>query len=452
MLKHLKPCALKVDAFQQASRQTLSSDIEPDIEEDSFIDFKVHPITIGTDRKKCIDMNTSANLKGIYPKNIGNNVEWNGTDMVGPGGGHKVNLLREYIKDLPDWDVVLFTDAYDVLYNDDLESIARRYIGFNSKIVFAAEADCWPEPELAEQFEAIPREGVQDTKYKYLNSGLFIAQVGELKAMLDAGEVDDSGDDQLFYQKLFLTRKYDIRLDYEGYLFQCHEPEVTFNGSGQFYNPITNCCGCIYHGNGGDSAKQKYDSLSTAIKQTSPMLYLPVYDRIDFIDRDMFVVDFMTQSQCEDMIDISDRHGGWGSLSYDKFPAQEIRLKELGFWESMVKHWQEHINPVVERIWRPMEMYGLRDAFVMRYSVDTQKELALHTDASLVTGSVKLNDDYEGADLVFPRQNISNKNIPVGRAIIFPGMVTHGHECTELTKGTKYSLTMWTSRYSGDLI
>ena len=43
-----------------------------------------------------------------------------------------------------------------------------------------------------------------------------------------------------------------------------------------------------------------------------------------------------------------------------------------------------------------MAHIGLRDAFVMRYSMDTQTSLGFHTDASLVTGSVKLNGDYEG--------------------------------------------------------
>ena len=99
-----------------------------------------------------------------------------------------------------------------------------------------------------------------------------------------------------------------------------------------------------------------------------------------------------------------------------------------------------------------MEMYGMRDGFVMRYAMNTQRKLNLHTDASLVTGSVKLNDNYEGAELVFPRQGISNKDIPIGKCILFPGTVTHGHECTELKSGVKYSLTMWSCRYPGDMI
>ena len=97
-------------------------------------------------------------------------------------------------------------------------------------------------------------------------------------------------------------------------------------------------------------------------------------------------------------------------------------------------------------------MYGMRDAFVMKYSMDTQRSLNLHNDASMVTGSVKLNDNYTGADLWYPRQQISNKDIPVGKMILFPGQVTHGHECTPLEEGIKYSLTMWSSRYPGDII
>jgi predicted 2-oxoglutarate/Fe(II)-dependent dioxygenase YbiX len=154
---------------------------------------------------------------------------------------------------------------------------------------------------------------------------------------------------------------------------------------------------------------------------------------------------------CEEMIRIAEEHGGWNPMPGDKFPAREIRVKELGLWAAMEEHWQRVLYPVIEKHWYPTEMYGLRDAFVMRYSLDTQTSLRLHTDASLVTGSVKLNDDYLGADLIFPRQNVTNRDIPVGKCILFPGQVTHGHECTELTYGTKYSLTMWSSRMRGDV-
>jgi len=440
--KVLNAVALKEDACNQLSRDESPSDIEPS---NIHRNFKVHPVTIGTDTKKCVKLNTSASKVGVQVRNLGTNVTWLGTDMSGPGGGMKVNILKDYVNSLPDTDIVLFTDAYDVFYADDLETITERYLDFNCKVLFSAEYYCWPDANLENDFPMSP------TKYRYLNSGTFIGEVGELKKMFATDNVKDDGDDQLYYQKLFLSNNFDIKLDYEGYIFQTHEANATINETGQLYNPETNCTSCIYHGNGGELTKQKFNQLYNRFFPKDENLFIPPKG-YEILDNDMLLVDFMTQEQCERLMEISDNHGQWGSLSYDKFPAQEIRLKELGLWEELNTYWDEHIVPIIENYWKPMEMYGLRDAFVMRYAVDTQKDLPLHTDASLVTGSVKLNDDYEGADLFYPRQNFSNKDIPVGKMILFPGAVTHGHECLPLTKGTKYSFTIWSSRFPGDSV
>lgn len=431
--------SLKEDSCNQLSREESSSDIE---NVGVARNFKVHAVTVGTDSKKCVKLNTSARHHGIDIINLGTNVEWQGTDMTGPGGGHKVSLLKDYLYTLPVDDVVLFTDAYDVFYADDLETITERYLGFDCKVLFSAEQYCWPDANIENKFPESP------TKYKFLNSGTFIGRVGELKRMLSTNWITNAADDQLYYQKLFISGEFDIKLDYEGYIFQTHEANTT-NLNGQLYNPVTDCCSCIYHGNGGDLTKKKFEQLYNKFFPESQNLFIPPKD-FEILDDDILLVDFMTQEQCEKLIEIANNHGEWGSLSYDKFPAQEIRLKELGLWDELSKHWEEHIVPIIENYWKPMEMYGLRDAFVMRYSVDTQKELPLHTDASLVTGSIKLNDDYEGADLVYPRQNFSNKDIPIGKCILFPGMVTHGHACQPLTKGVKYSFTIWSNRYPGD--
>ena len=96
-------------------------------------------------------------------------------------------------------------------------------------------------------------------------------------------------------------------------------------------------------------------------------------------------------------------------------------------------------------------MWGLRDAFLIKYEMEKQRELRVHNDASLVTGSVKLNDDYKGGELYFPRQKLSNKDIPIGKCILFPGQVTHAHTSQEITQGIKYSLTIWSSRFKGDV-
>lgn len=416
------------------------SDVDPKSEEDFFIDFPVHVVTVGTDPEKCFRLTTSAAHFDIQVTNIGEGVQWGGTDMTGPGGGHKINLLKEYVKDLEDHAVVLFVDGYDTFFAGELEDVVRRYIGFGNRTLFAAERILWPDKTVLHPLVATP--------YRNLNSGIFISEVGTLKAIL-MDDIANSDDDQLYYQRKFLSGQFDIALDCECYIFQCHDPVVGKQG-GLLHNPLTRCRPRIYHGNGDQKAKELLDSLYSTF-DFAPTAYLKVRD-VQILDRDMLLVDFMTPSMCEEMIRVADECGEWGSLSYDKFPAMEIRLKKLGLWDQMEEHWEKVLYPIIEKHWYPMEMYGLRDAFVMRYSLDTQTNLRLHTDASLVTGSVKLNDDYIGADLYFPRQSVSNRDIPIGKCILFPGQVTHGHTCTELTYGAKYSLTMWTSRMKGDIV
>ena len=449
----IKPGTLKFAAFKEDHCNQLSRDswAGTDIDQSQeFRNFKIHVVTIGDDRKRCNKLNTSAREYGIDITNIGMNVEWKGTDMSGPGGGMKFNLLKNYIQDLHDNDVLLFTDAFDVFYADNISTIYERYQQLSAKVIFSAELFCWPDSSMM---------GVHPdshTEYKYLNSGTFMAEIGELKKIMSNRSIKDSDDDQLTFQEILFIdggwEKYDVKLDHECYLFQTHEPDVQVLDNGQLWNPKTKCCPCIYHGNGGGEAKEKFDDLYKQIHPKKEVLFGSRSNKVEILSPDMLLVDFMTQDQCEDLIAIADKHGGWGSLSYDKFPAQEIRLSELKCLDQLQKVWDESIVPIVENYWQPLQMYGLRDAFVMRYALDTQTTLNLHHDASLVTGSVKLNDDYLGAELVYPRQGITNKDIPVGKMILFPGQVTHGHECLPLTQGVKYSLTIWTCRYVNDTI
>ena len=95
-------------------------------------------------------------------------------------------------------------------------------------------------------------------------------------------------------------------------------------------------------------------------------------------------------------------------------------------------------------------MYEIRDLFAIKYSMESQKSLRLHHDMPLVSGSLKLNNNYAGGELVFPRQGVDNRELEVGSIIIWPGQVTHPHECKELKSGTKYSLTLWTARLEGN--
>jgi len=440
--KKLESCSnyfYKPECVKQIPRSVRPSTIESG----DMINFT----TVATDEKKMSLLRESASRHNIKIVNLGEGLEWRGGDMsVGQGGGQKINLLKQHIANLHDSFILLFVDGYDGLILDNSETILERFMGFDCDILFAAEKNCWPEPDMWINF---PKS---ETPYRFLNSGLFMGKVNKLKSFFNMNVSDDS-DDQLWMQRKFLEPNgLNIKLDYEGYIFQCDD-EVEVIES-QVSNGM--CCPCVYHGNGGDDAKQRYVSLANRLgygeELESQSVFSPSVVSLDYeeVAQDILMVPFLSEVQCENIIHKAEDLGDWSQMEGDKFPAQEIRVDKLNLWNEIEEAWNKHLGRVAEKKWTPMEHIGLRDAFAMRYSLDTQTSLDFHTDASLVTGSVKLNDNYDGAELVFPHQSFSNRSVPVGHCILFPSQVTHGHKVNPLMSGVKYSLTMWTSRYKGD--
>jgi len=443
-IEELNVVAYKENVIVPRSREDGGSNINPICRYDYFVDFDTHVCTVATDEEKAHKLFSSARKQKVEITNLGKGVKWEGGTMEGQGGGHKINLVKEYIKDKKDSDVLLFLDGYDTFLSDSTDEIISRYIEFSHSIVFSSERFCWPDELIGSDLKALNTD--QNTPYQYLNSGMYVGRIGDLKKLLSA-PIENYEDDQLYVQKQLLKGKCDIVCDVEGYMFNTHEPQIS-KKNGQLFNPITRCYTCAYHGNGGEDAKVILNHIYQRFYGDPIITYSSssVYEKIS---DDMLLIDFMSADMCEKMISLSEKHT-FKSLSYDKVKGQELRLREFGLWDELEDHWNTNIYPIVHEFWNPCHMWGMRDAFLIKYEMEKQRDLPLHNDASLVTGSVKLNDDYEGGVLEFPRQKLSNKDIPIGKCILFPGQVTHGHLSTPITEGTKYSLTIWSQRYSGD--
>jgi GR25 family glycosyltransferase involved in LPS biosynthesis len=414
---------------------------EPANHKDYFIDFNTHVMCVASDSHKAERLTRSCESFGISLLNLWpKGKEWKGgLQDFSTGGGVKLNLLRKKLAGMKPNDVVLFVDAYDVFIAAELDEIIRRFLAFKTEVLFSAERYNWPDKHLSWP--------PSHTPYRYLCSGMFMGRVQELRNMLSAPLKEDSSD-QLFLQLQYLTGKFDCKLDKEQYIFTNHEPEAEIKNR-QIYNPITRCWSCIYHGNGGEEAKEKYDSM---FRSAFPTRAYAMTNSFEVVGPEMLLIDYKTPEQCQEWIDISEKHGGWNPHPADKFPSHDIHLKDIGLWEEAENHWHEVVAPIIEKYWFPMHHHHLRKAFTMKYSPDTQKALGLHNDSSMVTGSVKLNDDYTGATLHFPRQKFNNSEIPVGKMLLFPSMVTHGHYVDELLSGTKYSATFWTARFKGEYL
>ncbi|CAG9863076.1 unnamed protein product [Phyllotreta striolata] len=163
----------------------------------------------------------SASEFNIQPKILGFGHEWRGGEVkTHPGGGWKLKLLKTALEPFEGDDnkLVLFTDAYDVIFLGKLDEIVRRFHKTGARILFGAEPYCWPDAGLETKYPEV-KEGK-----RFLNSGMFIGYVPEVLKLLSRKEIDDQDDDQLFCTEAYLDEKFredaQIKLDHTNELFQ----------------------------------------------------------------------------------------------------------------------------------------------------------------------------------------------------------------------------------------
>ena len=214
------------------------------------MDNRLTLVTVATHKTHELDRFVeSATFHGYNFEILGLGMEWTGGKadngrLVFPGGGMKVNLLKDYLStyDGNDTDVILFTDSYDVVFNEKPDELLSRWDG---NVLFTAEKTCWPDENLSNEYPNSPHG------YKFLNSGGFISTVKDLKVLTET-TCKDSDDDQLYYTLKFLNGE-GINLDYDLNIFQ------TLNSSlndvemhnGRVYNKVTNTYPIVIHANGG---------------------------------------------------------------------------------------------------------------------------------------------------------------------------------------------------------
>ena len=128
--------------------------------------------------------------------------------------------------------------------------------------------------------------------------------------------------------------------------------------------------------------------------------------------------------------------------------ARRSRTRSRGALAIISPRLFETAQETSPRIWPHRRRYGVRRllvcaTFVIRYAPGEQESLRIHHDVAQVSGSIKLNDGYSGAALVFPRQAFDNSAVGIGEMLVWPSLVTHPHETAQLVSGVKYALTVW---------
>jgi 2OG-Fe(II) oxygenase superfamily len=160
---------------------------------------------------------------------------------------------------------------------------------------------------------------------------------------------------------------------------------------------------------------------------------------------ELVVVSCFTPRFCKALIRAAEACGGFDSHPSDPVPGRELSIGQISprLFDMMQNDLGSRIWPKLQAHWGLIDYHGLNDAFIIKYERGAQEELRLHHDVAQVSGSIKLNDEYTGAELEFPRQGYSNASLPIGSLLAWPSLVTHPHRSAPITSGTKYSLTLW---------
>jgi len=463
----LSCAAFKYHYFKQLPKNVLGSDTMTSFYDQKPISGRLPPfhwVTVATNRKDADILYDSAIRSQVKPINLGENEIWRGGDMKRlPGGGHKINLLKNYLEGVNDDDYILFMDGYDTLFNGKIIDIKQRIMGFGADILFAAEKKCWPMPEWTDKFPVLEF----GTQYKCPNDGLFAGKASALKKFFE-DPIQDEEDSHLYIAKKYLeyleNNHVKVTVDSENFVFQClsdvDEDEIQYlEDSNEVRNVKTRCRPRIIHGNGGIQSKEVFFEL---VKKnifrnvdcpscgTSHLDIKPyVEGEYQKVGNDIYMLDFIGPKDCLKLIEQAENYGVWESLYGDNVPGKEIRIEKFNpiMFSLLKKYFERHVTNFVKEVWFPTPKAELRDVFIIKFEPGGQDSLPCHNDASLVSGIVKLNNEYEGGETYWYRQHFSNIHQPVGSLILWPGQLTHGHEGKQITKGTKYNLVFWTKRF-----
>lgn len=165
----------------------------------------------------------------------------------------------------------------------------------------------------------------------------------------------------------------------------------------------------------------------------------------------LFETMFATPKFCKEMIELVNSYDLWSDgknndarlqSGYEPVPTVDVHLNQVDYrdvWDKMLKM---VIAPICEKFFVGYHTKGTNICFVVKYSMDGQKHLRPHHDASAYTINIALNEQSEYTDggTHFLVTDYKKVGAPIGTMLIHPGRCTHYHEGLPITSGTRYIL------------
>lgn len=169
-----------------------------------------------------------------------------------------------------------------------------------------------------------------------------------------------------------------------------------------------------------------------------------VLNQIKFSE--IFHTKFFSESFTQSLYELFKDHNEWTTKRF-AYSTHDVHLEESfpDLFDIIRERFDNSILKAMADVWALDQEVETKDIFIVKYSKDTQTKLKTHVDDSYISGSIKLNNNYKGGILTFPRQSVTNQETEVGDLLIWPSQITHPHNSTLLKEGEKYSITIWTA-------
>ena len=162
--------------------------------------------------------------------------------------------------------------------------------------------------------------------------------------------------------------------------------------------------------------------------------------RLTEVAQDIYTVPFLTEDACIYLVELGRASDRWKRNNKENGPALLDLHEELPIIASNIEYaFYSHLVSKIERIW-PVGI--INQMFMVYYSKNIKANLKAPHEGNYIT--IRLNNEYTGAEETFSKQKFSDKDVPIGEAIIWPSQITHPYQCTELQSGEKFLLTLLT--------
>ncbi|MEQ8524383.1 glycosyltransferase domain-containing protein [Gracilimonas sp.] len=166
--------------------------------------------------------------------------------------------LIEYLDNLPDDEIVLYTDAYDALMLCPKEEIIEKYDQLGHSVIYSAEQNINIDGTFLEKVAIYLRVRNREKPYRFLNAGQWIGRAGTVRNIIketlssDKFDSKNNNDQSLLIEYMSYFPDV-IKLDTKNIIFSCTagrtglEKDDYSIKNDRIFNSITKTTPCSIH-------------------------------------------------------------------------------------------------------------------------------------------------------------------------------------------------------------